>query len=207
METKFSDKLTHLVKEESEEHDYTFKYPLGHIRDVGVGKCAGAYRGVFNADIEMHFSHPTDDPILIEESICEDSGQHMWKTRHAQNGRDNDANQQMPAHSAEVLSFDLDIDYPEGESDSLRSKYQNAAPLYEHESPPRSPTPPHHTTVPAYVKPTKEQEGDLEPDEDDNTDCIVVECATSDRCSESSDDSNDEESIEEPRRLGKRKRV
>jgi hypothetical protein len=36
---------------------------------------------------------------------------------------------------------------------------------------------------------------------------IVVECATSDRCSESSDDSNDVEYVEEPQRLGKRKRV
>jgi hypothetical protein len=44
-------------------------------------------------------------------------------------------------------------------------------------------------------------------DEEDNAGTIDVECATSDRCSESLDDSNDEEYVGEPRRLRKRKRV
>jgi hypothetical protein len=65
----------------------------------------------------------------------------------------------------------------------------------------------HHTIVPPSVATAKEQEGNLELDGEDNAGTTGVECAASDRCSESSDDSNDEEYVEEPRRLRKRKRV
>jgi hypothetical protein len=119
----------------------------------------------------VHLSHPTGDPILIEESICEDSGQNMcWKTGHAATGRDDDASQRMPVHSVEVLPFDLDIDCLEAESDSLPTEDQNVAPPHEHESSPHSPTQPHHTIVPPYAGPAKEQEGNLESDEEDNAD-------------------------------------
>jgi hypothetical protein len=155
----------------------------------------------------VHLSHPTDDPILIEESICEDSDQSMClETDHAAGGRNVDANQLMSMNSVEVLPSDTDIACFGTQSNSLPTEDPYESPLHEHESPPR-PRTPHHTIVPPSVATAKEQEGNLELDGEDNAGTIGVECATSDRCSESSDDSNDEEYVEEPRRLRKRKRV
>jgi hypothetical protein len=152
-------------------------------------------------------SHPTDDPILIEESICEDSAQDMClETDHAGAGRNVDANHLMSINSVEVLPFDPDIACFGTESNSLPIEDPHESPLHEHKSPPGLPTP-HHTVVPPSVATAKEQEGNLEFDEEDNAGTIGVECATSYRCSESSDDSNDDEYVEEPRRLRKRKRV
>jgi hypothetical protein len=154
----------------------------------------------------VHVSHPTDDPILIEESICEDSAQVCLETDHAAAGRNVDANHLTSINSVEVLPFDPDIACFGTESNSLPIEDPHKSPLHEHESPPRLPTP-HHTIVHPSGATAKEQEGNLELDEEDNAGTIGVECATSDRYSESSDDSNDEEYVEEPRRLRKRKRV
>jgi hypothetical protein len=112
----------------------------------------------------------------------------------------------MSINSVEVLPFDPDIACFGTETNSLPMEDPHESPLHEHESPPRLPTP-HHSIVPPSVATAKEQEGNLELDEEDNAGTIVVECATSDRCSESSDDSNDEEYVEEPPRFRKRKRV
>jgi hypothetical protein len=128
------------------------------------------------------------------------------ETDHAAAGRNVDANHLMSINSVEVLPVDSDIACFGTESNCLPIEDPHESPLHEHESPPRLPTP-HHTIVPPSVATAKEQERNLEFDEEDNAGTIGVKCATNDRCSESSDDSNDDEYVEEPRRLRKRKRV
>jgi hypothetical protein len=159
----------------------------------------------------VYFSHLTDDPILIEESIYtgEDSGQNVcFEAGDAAEGTEDDAIQPISTPSTDVLTLDLDMDNLEMESHILPAKDPKEAPPHEHERPSRPATSPLLAIVSPCAGPAKAQEGSPEPNTEDNDNTIKVEIPTSDRDSESSDDSDDGEYIEECPRLAKRsKRV
>lgn len=115
-------------------------------------------------------------------------------------------NELMSNRSDNVLPVHLDIDNPETEGDRLSAKDPNGAPLYEHDISCCSATSPQVIIMPPYTGPTKVQEGSPEPNRENNDNTIIVEIVTSDRGSESSDDSDDRDYVEECPRPTKRSR-
>jgi hypothetical protein len=113
----------------------------------------------------------------------------------------------MSTHSDEVLPVDLDMNKSETKRDIPSAKDPIEVPLHEKEASSRSATSPHLTIVPPCTGPAEEQEENIESDEKENADTIIVSCATSDRGSECSDDSDDEDYVAEPLPPAKRRRV
>jgi hypothetical protein len=163
----------------------------------------------FQLCYRVHFSQPTDDPILLEDSICtsEDSGQNVsWEAGHTAAGREDDVNELMSNRSDNALPVHLDIDNPETGDDHLSAKDPNGAPLHEHNISCCSTTSPHVIIMPTCGGPPKAQEGSPELNRENNDDTIIVEIATSDCGNESSDDSDDGDYVEECPRPTKRLR-
>jgi hypothetical protein len=122
-------------------------------------------------------------------------------------GREDDTNEPMSTQSDEVLPVDLDMDNFETKRDTRSTKDPSEVPLHEKEASSRSATSPHLTIVPPCVEPAEEQEENIESDEKENADTIIASCVTSDRGSECSDDSDDEDYVAEPLPPAKRRRV
>jgi hypothetical protein len=150
----------------------------------------------------VYFSHLTDDPILIEESVCtsDNSG-------HVAAGSQDDANKLKCTPPAEEPPVRLDMDNLETNRDILCAKDLSETSLHKNDGSYRSVTSPRLRIVPLCAGPAEAQEKNPRSSREDTGDTIAVECGTSDRGSESSDDSDDEEYVEEPQRLTKRRRV
>ena len=114
----------------------------------------------------------------------------------------------MSAHSDKVLLIDSDMNNLETETDTLAAKDLAQELCFENEGSYLTITDLDFTAMPSTAGPTDTQEESPKLSREDASDTIIVKAATSDRGSESSDDSDDGDYTEgSPQPIKKSKRV